>query len=260
MRILVHGVKHSTPATSHNPSMKRRIHLEILPQPDDFTCGPTCLHAVYKYHNNSSSLSELISRVHRLDDGGTLGVMLGLDALSSGFDVTIYTYNLNVFDPTWFDLPEGLLAVKLQQQADSKSADTKLQVASNAYLDFLNKGGNVRFKDLNASLIRHYLKRGLPILTGLSSTYLYRSARERDGQDKMIYDDVGGYPAGHFVVLSGYDLKERVVQVADPYPGNPRSRHYYEVKVDRLINAILLGIVTYDANLVIIEPKPEQFI
>ncbi|HLQ39228.1 MAG TPA: hypothetical protein VK348_15575 [Planctomycetota bacterium] len=23
-----------------------RLHVEILPQPDDFTCGPTCLHAV----------------------------------------------------------------------------------------------------------------------------------------------------------------------------------------------------------------------
>src|SRR5262249_1472255 len=26
-----------------------RLQLDILPQPDDFTCGPTCLHAIYRY-------------------------------------------------------------------------------------------------------------------------------------------------------------------------------------------------------------------
>lgn len=235
--------------------MKRRIHLEILPQPDDFTCGPTCLQAVYQYYNDPVALTELINRVTRLDDGGTLGVMLGLDALRHGYQVTIYTYNLHVFDPSWFELPDGFLALKLQQQSQLKLHDTKLQVATRAYLEFLSLGGLVKFKDLNASLIRHYLKRGIPILTGLSSTYLYRSARERDAVDKMVYDDIAGTPTGHFVVLSGYDLEERLVQLSDPFPGNPRSKHYYEVKVERLINAILLGIVTYDANLVIIEPN-----
>jgi hypothetical protein len=31
--------------------------------------------------------------------------------------------------------------------------------------------------------------------------------------------------------------------------------HRYHVRVDRLINAILLGIVTYDANLLVIQPR-----
>jgi hypothetical protein len=33
-----------------------------------------------------------------------------------------------------------------------------------------------------------------------------------------------------------------------------RSR-YYAVRVQRLIAAILLGVMTYDANLLVIEPK-----
>ena len=41
--------------------------------------------------------------------------------------------------------------------------------------------------------------------------------------------------------------------IADPYQDNPYSKDlYYHVPVGRLINAIMLGIVTYDANLLII--------
>jgi hypothetical protein len=33
---------------------------------------------------------------------------------------------------------------------------------------------------------------------------------------------------------------------------------YYAVRVQRLIGAILLGIMTYDANLLVIEPRVRQ--
>ena len=123
-------------------------------------------------------------------------------------------------------------------------------------MQYLEKGGEIRFKDLNGNLLRYYLKRDIPILTVLSATYLYRCARERDLEDRMVYDDIAGEPTGHFVVLSGYKLNNRTVSVSDPYSSNPKYlKHYYDVKVDRLINAILLGILTYDANLVVIEPK-----
>jgi hypothetical protein len=46
------------------------------------------------------------------------------------------------------------------------------------------------------------------------------------------------------------------VLVADPLMPNPMAfRQHYVVNVDRVICAILLGIVTYDANLLIIEPR-----
>ena len=31
------------------PPPTRELDLDILAQPDDETCGPTCLHAVYRY-------------------------------------------------------------------------------------------------------------------------------------------------------------------------------------------------------------------
>ena len=45
------------------------------------------------------------------------------------------------------------------------------------------------------------------------------------------------------------------VYLADPMNPNPLKSQYYSVTFNRLINSIMLGIVTYDANLLIIQPK-----
>ncbi|MBF0275453.1 MAG: peptidase-C39 like family protein, partial [Nitrospinae bacterium] len=93
-------------------------------------------------------------------------------------------------------------------------------------------------------------------LTGLSSTYLYGSVREYSVGVKSTFDDIKGYPTGHFVLVSGYDPEEGKALVADPYRNNPMAEgNYYRVKIRRLFNAIMLGIITHDANLLIIQPK-----
>ena len=104
--------------------------------------------------------------------------------------------------------------------------------------------------------MRRYIQRGLPILTGLSSTYLYHMMRERedDGED----DDLRGKPTGHFVVLCGSD-PGGLVRVADPYLQHPLSDSpYYSVTMDRVLGAILLGVLTHDANFLIIRPRAKH--
>jgi hypothetical protein len=233
--------------------MESRLTLDILPQPDDVTCGPTCLHAVYRYHYAEMQLDEVIKEVPQLPRGGTLAVHLGKHALDRGFDATIYTYNLEIFDPTWWAPGPTKLREKLLAQKEAK-ADARLGAATDAYIQYLDQGGIIRFQDLTAALIRKYLVRQIPIITGLSATYLYRTAREYGPEDE--YDDVRGEPSGHFVVLYGYHPKQRTVLVADPISENPVAHnHYYEVSIDRLVGSILLGILTHDANLLIIRPS-----
>lgn len=232
--------------------MKQFLDFTILPQPDETTCGPSCLHAVYRYYGEDIPLEQVIQEVKNLKSGGTLDVFLAIHALKRGFSAVIYTYNLTVFDPSWFksvrtDLRERLLA---QMRAKDVS---KLHVATRGYLEFLELGGEIRFEDLTTALIRKYLKRSVPIITGLSSTYLYRSAREVG--DRGEEDDIRGGPAGHFVVLCGYNREERTVMVADPFSPNPFSEgHKYLVNIDRVLCSILLGVLTYDANFLIIRP------
>ena len=234
--------------------MGSRLPFHILPQPNNSTCGPTCLHAVYRYYGERISLEQVVREVPMLREGGTLAVFLACHALRRGYRATIYTYNLHVFDPTWFASPDTDLAAKLKAQLEHKH-DPKLSMATLGYLEYLAAGGRIRLEDLTPALIRKYLTRGRPILTGLSATYLHRTRREHGPHD--VEDDVRGSPTGHFVVLCGYDRQTRQVLVADPLHPNPLAdAHIYPVGIERVLGAILLGIVTYDANLLILEPPP----
>lgn len=231
--------------------MQTRIELQMLAQPDDTTCGPTCLHAIYRYYDDPIDLEAVIREVPRLEHGGTLAVLLANHALARGYEATIYTYNLDLLDPTWFR-PGVDIAERLRMQMRHKTLP-RLEVATRAYLEFLERGGVLRFEDLTRKLLRRFLFRSKPVLAGLSATFLYHEAREIHATNAP--DDVRGEPAGHFVVLCGYDKARRKFDVADPLSGNPYSRtHHYEVDVDRLVGAILLGSFTYDAALLVLEP------
>jgi hypothetical protein len=208
---------------------------------------------LYRYLGDDIPISKVIAEVGQLEGGGTLAVLLAVHALKRGYTATIYTYNLMMFDPTWFREDAPPLAARLREQARHKQ-DRKLRTATDSYLEFLSLGGEVRFADLTAALIRQQLRGGVPFLTGLSSTYLYHAMREYG--PKLDDDDVRGEPQGHFVVVSGYNPVTRNVQIADPFGSNPTGKgHHYAVPIHRLVGAILLGIVTYDANLLIIRPN-----
>jgi hypothetical protein len=228
---------------------------EILRQPNDLTCGPTCLHGVYRFFGEDVGLDEVIGEVPMLEEGGTLAVFMGCHALRRGYRATIVTYNLSVFDPTWFEPGNVDLKERLKRQIEVKT-DPKLRHATPGYLEFLELGGRMAFEDLTGSLLRRYLDRNLPILTGLSATHLYRTAREIvTDYGESEYDDLHGEPVGHFAVLCGFSEEGDEVLVADPLHPEPASASgVYAVGLDRLINAILLGVLTYDANLLIVEP------
>lgn len=209
---------------------------------------------MYAYYADDISLATVIAEVPRLPAGGTHAVHLANHALRRGYRATLLTYNLNLFDPTWFAPGAAPMAERLEAQRRLKH-DAKLALATSAYLEFLALGGVLKLEDLTAALLRRYLRRGMPLLTGLSATYLYHCAREVDDR----FDDVAGEPTGHFVVLTGYDRNTREVLVADPLHDNPGfGVSHYPVSMSRLTSAITLGIVTYDANLLVLEAHRSQ--
>lgn len=241
----------------------RVLRVPILPQPDDETCGPTCLHAVYRYWNDDISLEEVIASARSLNSAnagrGTLAVMLGTHALARGYRARLFTFNLQVFDPTWFrkdgNASAEHLAEKLVAQAHAKGHESpRLRVATESYLEFLKLGGEIHYRELTSRLISGFIKDGAPVLTGLSATYLYGCAREFGPNDD--YDDIRGEPAGHFVVVNGYSGRTRQASIADPLADNPGfATQGYTVPMSRLVPAIMLGVLTYDANLLVLEPR-----
>jgi hypothetical protein len=231
----------------------KQLPIRVEPQPDEQSCGPTCLHGVYRYFGDEASLDQLLAEVPRLDTGGTLAVMLACHALRRGYAATLYSFNLALLDPSWFPPQAPVdISAKLIEQARVKN-DPKLQLAARAYRRFLELGGELRMEDLTNELITGYLDRDRPLLVGVSATYLYRQARELiDG----TADDVAGLPQGHFVVLCGHH--ESSVDIADPWRPDRRHPERYAVAADRLVTAILLGVFTYDGNLLVIEPRSEE--
>lgn len=247
--------------------LSTELDLRIDPQPDEETCGPTSLHAIYRFHGDDIAADEVIRGVEFLPSGGTLAVYLALHAMRRGYKATIYTANVVMFDPTWFEpapphsggelddappRPAVDLIDKLRQQYKAKGG-AKLKRATDAYIEYLGMGGRLLMEDITLDLLASHIRRGRPIIAGLSATWLYRSIREREGD--WADDDVAGLPLGHFVVLHGVDTATRRVSVADPYDQVPYpGSHHYSVHADRVIGAIMLGIVTYDGKLLILEP------
>lgn len=233
------------------PAGTTELDLRIDPQPDEQTCGAMSLHAVYRYYGEDLSAEQVVQEVEFLPEGGTLAVYLGLHALSRGYRATIYTCDVTMFDPTWFEPGAPPMREKLLKQAEVKGG-AKRRRATDAYVEYLDKGGRIFMEDITLDLLARHLRRGQPIIAGLSATWLYRCVRERE--DDWQDDDVAGEPLGHFVVLHGVDLAARRVSVADPYEQVPYpGSHHYSVDAARVIGAIMLGIVTYDAKLLIIE-------
>lgn len=223
--------------------MRRRFVIDK--QPDHLSCGPTCLHAVYRHWGAEDLIQDVVGSTGRLEDGGTLAVLLGCHALGRGYRAELVSYNLQLFDPTWLKSPDPRwIAARLAQQSQVKR-DPKLRMASDAYGHFLELGGRLVMEDLSTALVARYLEAGIPLLAGVSATYLYQCARELpDGSA----DDVAGLPQGHFVVVA--EMRDhREVLIADPWPEAP---DYYWVPVERLITSILLGVLTYDGNLLAI--------
>ena len=245
--------KVSATASSHALAGHRDAFLDVamLPQPDDVTCGPTSLHAVYDFLGQAEPLPRLIERVDSLDEGGTLAVFLGIDALQRGLSARLYSYDFKVFDPTWGPLARDALIERIKAQLKFKKGK-RFTASSRAYIEFLRLGGEIAFDDLTPDLLDQAFDRRLPVLTGLNATYLYRSRREyTDRHNHARADDLRGSVVGHFVVLCG--RQGELVRVADPFYENPLGEgHFYDVDVQRLIRAILLGAITYDANLLVL--------
>lgn len=230
------------------------LAVERLQQPDDLTCGPTSLLQTYRFYGLERDLAEIIGDVRRNPDGGTLAVYLGLAALREGMGATVYSYNLAIFDPTWERLDRDELIAHLERRASAVEGE-RLRRITRAYAEFLRAGGRVLLPELERKLLVDLLAAGRPIITGLSATYLYRTPRELHEE----YDDVRGFPVGHFVVISGYDRERDRFMVVDPSPHTPYSPSgVYPVPAERLMAAILLGDSTYDAVLLVLDPPADR--
>lgn len=239
----------------HAPAHARDLHVPRVVQPDDTTCGPSCLAQVAASFGVQASVPDLVAGLTRLQHGGTLGVFLALRAMDLGFRAAVYPMGLKVFDPTWWDLDPAALVERLHRRRAAVSTAIDREVID-AWIRFIEQGGAVRFEELTPGLMCAIINRGHPIICGLNVTWLYRESRE---QDDGRPDDIGGEQVGHFVTIAGYGASGANFDIRDPHWEAPFGVDgHYRVDVHRLIHAILIGDRTRDAVLVEIWPAATE--
>ena len=238
--------------TAQGLDVELPVHIDR--QPNYTTCGPTSLHALYRYFGDDISLEQTIREVRQHDvGGGTVSVHLAVHALQRGYDTTMWVSNVNYWDPTWFQQPTDLLAkLKARFEAKKWSASERHVIAMKALETYFGHGGKVVWGDLDPARIGNVLSQRLPILAGTNGVYLYQCMRETDSGP----NDITGDPYGHFIVVCGYRESDQSVSVADPLMDNPaHGTKYYRASVYRLIGSIFLGASSDDANCLVIHPK-----
>lgn len=237
--------------------MKEKEHLlkfTMHQQPDGVSCGPTCLNAIYQYWGNQGELQHIRHEIDYTETGGTLAVLLGKHALKQGFKAKLQSVNIEIVDPTWFACERDILMGKLLTQL-AHTSDLKKRKTTQAYFDFLELGGEIQFFNLTFEFIQQAIEQGVPILSGVCATWLYQNMRDyTDGDNRVVYDEWLGKPTGHFVVIYGYEPQKQLLYIADPYLPHPLSNsHHYTISFSHWLHAHLLGIMSHDAELLMIK-------
>lgn len=229
-------------------------NLKMPPQPDDVSCGPTCLSAVYNFFGMPIPIEQVRKGVTMVPGGGTSAAYLGLDAMARGFATQIHVYDLNLFDPTWSGLDAKDITAKIQERMANMNLNEYAKVMYDGYIKFLDKGGKIVMEDITPDTLKRVFDGGAPILACVSDTWLYRSMRDyTTKENKAVDDDIKGDPEAHFIVLHGMEGND--ILVADPYAKNPLGPDsYYRISYNKFLHALLLGVLTLDANLLIITP------
>ncbi len=255
------------PKSPQRPPLRRLLlPIQRISQPDEVSCGPTCVAQVLRLFGETRPLSDLLNQVRRNADGGTQAVWLGQLALDLGYRARLYPFGVRVFDPTWWRLEPAELISRLEARSAALSRQPGRErdvITTDAWRDFVSAGGKVAFVEPSPKLLVRILDRGRPIICGLSASWLYRESRERP--DDNVSDDILGEPVGHFVVVRGYTgggLHLHIVDPADDPPPSlpspkaaPPSAHgEYPLPASRLLHAVLLGDTTRDAVLLEIWP------
>ncbi len=228
--------------------MKKILSISIERQPNDVSCGATCLYSIYHYYEDDITLEELLKEVKHVDNGGTLALLLGINALKRGYKALLITYNVDFFDPSWFVSPGVNIVSKLRLQKRWRH-ELIIQQYTPWYLDYIKDGGSITSEPFTEELVKKCIDHGDPLLIGVNVSYLY--GESRIFRDR--YNDIRGMSEGHFVIICGYDTLKGTLLIADPWQTNPFSlKSTYWVKFNHLITSMMLGVLTHDANVLVI--------
>lgn len=141
-------------------------------------------------------------------------------ALNFGLAATLYTWNLGVFDPRWFD---GGLIEAIEQEMRWLDADHLTFALLDRHIDLMERGGYVLSGDPSEALLLRHLGKGRSPIVWVSPDYLWVE-HPRLMSDAVVVDSLDS--VGHTVAL---------------IPGGHSPAVVVRVPLTRLVGAMLLG-------------------
>ncbi len=158
-----------------------------------------------------------------------MGTSLGHVAsyfLSLGFETTIHTTDIQIFDRSYKDKSndELIQSLLLRRKYIKHSGydDQAMDVIFDGYTSFLANGGKIVFPIIDADYLCRLLESG-PIFAVVSYNFLNDSPKNKYDELKLDYvpDASVGNPATHAVIING--VKGEQFHIVDPdkkYGGN----------------------------------------
>lgn len=212
-------------------------------QPTNTTCSPTALSMLLGHYNKKFSVDDVSAKVPQVknDKGesfGTINTQMATWCRSLGFEVALYTADVQVIDQSWSRLSSNEVIARLEARKSGPKVPSLGELWDTAYcqayVEFVKAGGKLHIVNAITSTLLYELLRSGPVLPCLSFSTLYGKGRISNlGEKQTRPDDVNGKAWNHSVVIYGND-EEGNFLIADPIekPG----RH--TIKPDVMVAAI----------------------
>jgi len=184
-----------------------KLKVPYIPQRKG-TCGSSSLQQVLAYYGVKLGLDEILKDIKKYKYG-TFMPYLGLYAKRLGFMPKIVTYDVKVFDPTWFGLLVGQIIKKLETRSREMDVPHVYRSECKAFVRYLKAGGAIEFDFIKKGRIIKELERKRPVIVDVCSTILHRKERKNRVKDK--YSDTSGEPMYHAVVVSGHEKGKFII-------------------------------------------------
>lgn len=195
-------------------------------QPTNTSCSPTALSMLLGFYDKDISVDEISAQVPQVknDKGenfGTINQQMATWCKSLGFDVVLYTADVQVIDQSWSKLSPTEVIERLEARKAGLKVPSLGDVWNTAYcqayIEYIQSGGELHIVNAITSRLLYELLENGPVLPCLSFDTLYGKGRtSNDGEKETKPDDVNGKAWNHSVVIYGNDDKGNFL-VADPW-------------------------------------------
>lgn len=187
---------------------------------------------------------------------GGLNQYVGSWALQNGFSVELHTSEFELLDLSWRELRREELIVRIKRVKDSSRVvpalgDEGTRLRLDAFLEFLELGGDLRVHPyLSSALIDSLLARA-PLLASVAYSTLYGIGRTRStGLRESVPDDVQGTVCTHAVVVVGTTANDEYL-ISDPY----RSVEPLAIAKEQFVAALAAAQYCCESALLVLEPE-----